>query len=248
LFDGERIMQIPRPVTKPSKQRKAVYQAPAHVRHRLLAAHLSPQLRASHLIRNLPVRTGDTVKVMRGDHKNVEGKISRVDLGKYRIYVEGLTREKVDGTTVFVPIHPSKVMITRLNLDDKWRREILEAKKKSLKKIAKVEEKPKAKRVKPEEEHVEIEAAKEAVEELEEKPEEVVEKAEKVVEEKLPVKVKPAKKRVAEAKKPPARRAATGKAKPKTKVEEAETPEKPKEKKKPKPTKKVSKKTKEGEE
>jgi ribosomal protein L24 len=39
-----------------------------------------------------------------------------------------VTREKVDGTTVPIPIHPSKVMITRLNLDDKWRREILERK------------------------------------------------------------------------------------------------------------------------
>ena len=249
MSDGERRMQIPRPVTKPSKQRKAVYQAPAHVRHRLLAAHLSPQLRASHLIRNLPVRTGDTVKVMRGDHKNVEGKISRVDLGKYRIYVEGLTREKVDGTTVFVPIHPSKVMITRLNLDDKWRREILEAKKKSLKKHAEVEEKPKAKRVKAEAEAVEIEEAKETVEELKEKPEEVVEKAKEVVEEKPSVKAKPAKKRVARGKKPPAKKEDAGKTRPKAKAEEAEKTEKPKEKRKPKPTtKKTPKKTKEGEE
>jgi ribosomal protein L24 len=66
---------------------------------------------------------------MRGDHKGFEGKITRVDKGKYRIYVEGLTREKVDGTTIFVPIHPSKVMITHLNLDDKWRKKILERKR-----------------------------------------------------------------------------------------------------------------------
>jgi large subunit ribosomal protein L24 len=243
-------MQTSRPVTKPSKQRKAVYQAPAHIRHRLLAAHLSPQLRASHLIKNLPLRTGDTVKVMRGDHKNVEGKISRVDLGKYRVYVEGLTREKVDGTTILVPVHPSKVMITRLNLDDKWRREIVEAKTKSLKKHVEVEEKPKAKLAKVEE-AVEIEEAKETVEEFEEKPQEVavVEKAKEALEEKPIVEAKPAKKRAAKSKKRPAKKEIIEETKPKTKVEETEKIEKPKGKKKPKPTtKKTSKKTKEGEE
>jgi ribosomal protein L24 len=41
------------------------------------------------------------------------------------LFVEGITREKVDGTAIQVPIHPSKVMITSLNLDDKRRRESL---------------------------------------------------------------------------------------------------------------------------
>ncbi|MEM0050664.1 MAG: 60S ribosomal protein L26, partial [Candidatus Bathyarchaeia archaeon] len=36
--------------------------------------------------------------------------------------------QKVDGTTVPVPIHPSNVEIIKLNLDDKIRREILERK------------------------------------------------------------------------------------------------------------------------
>ncbi len=122
-------MQALKPVTKPSKQRKRLYQAPDHIRYKLMAAPLSPELRASHEVKALPVRSGDTVRIMKGDHKGFEGKITRVDRGKYRIYVEGLTREKVDGTTIFVPVHPSKVMITKLNLDDKWRKRILERKK-----------------------------------------------------------------------------------------------------------------------
>jgi large subunit ribosomal protein L24 len=65
---------------------------------------------------------------MRGDFKGFEGKVSRVDRRKYRLFVEGVTREKVDGSTVLIPIHPSKVMITHLNLDDKWRKEILKRK------------------------------------------------------------------------------------------------------------------------
>jgi hypothetical protein len=57
-----------------------------------------------------------------------------------------VTREKVDGSTMLVPIHPSKVMITGLNLEDKWRREILERKSKKAEKLEeKTEEKePKA--------------------------------------------------------------------------------------------------------
>jgi large subunit ribosomal protein L24 len=153
-------MQAIKPVTKPTKQRKMLFQAPAHVRHRIFAAHLSPELRASHGVKTLPVRSGDSVRIMRGDHKGFEGKVTRVNVKDYRIYVEGLTREKVDGTTIFVPVHPSKVMITRLNLDDKWRKKILERKKA----VSKKEEVPK-------------------------KPiKEVVEAKEEVVEEKVPEK------------------------------------------------------------
>jgi large subunit ribosomal protein L24 len=122
-------MQAIKPVRKPTKQRKMLYQAPDHIRYRHFAAPFSPELRASHGVKTLPVRSGDSVRIMRGDRKGFEGKITRVDRRKYRVYVEGLTREKVDGTTIFVPIHPSKVMITRLNLDDKWRKKILERKK-----------------------------------------------------------------------------------------------------------------------
>jgi hypothetical protein len=66
---------------------------------------------------------------MRGDNVNFEGKVNRVDLKRYRLFLEGLTREKVDGTNIFVSVHPSKVMITKLKLNDKWRREIIERKK-----------------------------------------------------------------------------------------------------------------------
>src|SRR4030042_3342592 len=126
----------------PGKQRKRMFNAPAHIRHKLMAAPLSPELLAQRGIKTLPVRKGDTVRIMRGDHKGFEGKISRVDLKKYRIYLEGLTREKVDGTTIFVALHPSKVMIRNLNLDDKKRKAVLERKKPIIKKAEKAAKKP----------------------------------------------------------------------------------------------------------
>jgi len=135
-------MQALKPITKPTKQRKMLFQAPDHIRYKFFGAPLSPQLMKSHKVKAIPVRSGDTVRIMRGDHKGFEGKITRVDRRKYRIYVEGLTREKVDGTAVFVPVHPSKVMITNLNLDDKWRKKILERKKITVEKAEIAPEKP----------------------------------------------------------------------------------------------------------
>lgn len=137
-------------ITKPGKQRKKLYQAPLHKRHRQFSAPLSPELKSSHNTNSVPVRKGDTVRVMRGDYKGFEGKITGINLKNYRVFVEGVTREKVDGTTVPFLIHPSKVMITQLNLDDKWRREALKRKG-----IAKKAEAPEEKVVK------EVEAPKE---------------------------------------------------------------------------------------
>jgi len=114
--------------TKPKKQRKRLHQAPLHERYRRFASPLSPELKKSHNTGSVPVRTGDTVRVMRGDYRGLEGKTTRVDRKNYRVFIEGVTREKVDGTSTSVPIHPSKVMITRLNLDDKWRKEALNRK------------------------------------------------------------------------------------------------------------------------
>jgi len=122
-------MQTTKPVKDPRKQRKRLYTAPAHLRHKIMAAPLSPELRSSKGVKTLPVRKGDTVRVVRGDHIGFEGKVSRVDLKNYRIFLEGLTREKVDGTNIFVSVHPSKVMIKNLKLDDKWRKAIVERKK-----------------------------------------------------------------------------------------------------------------------
>jgi large subunit ribosomal protein L24 len=114
--------------TKPGKQRKKLHQAHLSERYRRFSAPLSSKLKESHNTSSVPVRSGDTITIMRGDRRGSEGKVQRIDRKNYRIFVEGIDREKVDGTKILVPIHPSKVMITRLNLDDKWRKKILERK------------------------------------------------------------------------------------------------------------------------
>ncbi len=174
-------MQTTKPINDPRKQRKRLFNAPAHIRHKLMAAPLSSELVKSRGIKSLPLRKGDTVRVMRGDRKGFEGKISKIDLKNFRLYVEGLTREKVDGTTIFIPLHPSKVMIRNLNLDDKWRKDIVERKKQEVTKEKVVEKQPKT----PKE--VKIETPAKAKEETKKKPEEPVRKpvAKKIAEKKI---------------------------------------------------------------
>ncbi|EHR78425.1 50S ribosomal protein L24 [Thermococcus litoralis DSM 5473] len=111
---------------QPRKQRKFLYNAPLHLRHKIVSATLSKELRQKYGIRALPIRTGDKVKIMRGDFKGHEGKVVEVDLKRYRIHVEGATLKKVNGTEVFYPIHPSNVMIVELNLEDERRKKIIE--------------------------------------------------------------------------------------------------------------------------
>jgi large subunit ribosomal protein L24 len=114
------------PSSKPCKQRLILHRAPWHRLVKMMSAHLSPQLREKYGRRSLPVRTGDTVKILSGDFKGVEGKVKKVDIRGRRVYVENITDKKADGTNVDVPIRVSKLMITQLNLEDTYRRTKLE--------------------------------------------------------------------------------------------------------------------------
>jgi large subunit ribosomal protein L24 len=114
-------------VTKPSKQRRLLYRSPEHRIRKLMSAPLSEDLRGSYGRRAYPVRKGDTVKILRGDFAGIEGKVTDIDTGRQRLFVEGVSREKVAGTSANVSVHSSKVIITKLNLDDKWRSQSVRA-------------------------------------------------------------------------------------------------------------------------
>jgi len=106
---------------KPRKQSKYFYHAPSHIRHKFFSAHFSKELREKYNRRSFPVRKGDEVEVMRGKYKKKTGKVSRVDMKKIKVYVDGLTRKKVDGSEVQVPFSPNRIKIINLNLEDKKR-------------------------------------------------------------------------------------------------------------------------------
>ena len=180
--------------------RRFFYNAPQHIKRKMVAAHLAEDLMLKYKRRSIQVIKGDTVKIMRGSYKGRVGKVRKVDVKRQRIEIEGVTITKVDGKSVPYPVHASNVMITKLNLTDPWRRRKLEEKlseeeKKVVEKEAEEqikemeeeamkaemaeEEKEEKKEEKEEEEEGEEEAAKESEEaekeEMVEQPEEAKE-------------------------------------------------------------------------
>ncbi len=107
--------------TQPRKQRGARIRAPLHRRQKYLRARLNPSLAKKYKHRSFQIKKGDTVKILRGDFKGNEGKVANVNLKQESIHVDGITVHKADGSEVPRPIHPSNVMITKLELKDKLR-------------------------------------------------------------------------------------------------------------------------------
>merc|ERR1712196_424053 len=107
------------------KARKAHFTAPSSVRRKIMSAHLDKTLSNKYHVKSMPIRKDDEVIVVRGSHRGREGKVIQVYRKKYVIHIERVTREKSNGSTVNVGIHPSNVSITKLKLD-KDRRAILD--------------------------------------------------------------------------------------------------------------------------
>uniref|UniRef100_U5EK26 Putative ribosomal protein l26 n=1 Tax=Corethrella appendiculata TaxID=1370023 RepID=U5EK26_9DIPT len=108
------------------KSRKRHFQAPSHIRRRLMSAPLSKELRQKYNVRSMPIRKDDEVQVVRGHYKgNQFGKIVQVYRKKFVVYIERIQREKANGTNVHVGIHPSKCLIVKLKMD-KDRKKILD--------------------------------------------------------------------------------------------------------------------------
>src|SRR4030065_2549190 len=95
--------------TKARKQRKARFNAPLHKKRRMVSAHLDSALMSEYNVRSVPVRKGDTVKIIRGneDFRKIESKVASVDLKSLKIIIENVTVSKADGTQKPKPIEPS---------------------------------------------------------------------------------------------------------------------------------------------
>ncbi len=107
---------------KPSKMRnRQIWRASHSVRSRQLGAALSPDLRSRHSRRSVRVVAGDTVRVVRGEYKDVEGRVSRVFALAGRIAIEGVKKEKGKGEKFDVQIHSTNVVVTSLNGADSRR-------------------------------------------------------------------------------------------------------------------------------
>ncbi|PWN36856.1 putative 60S ribosomal protein L26 [Meira miltonrushii] len=97
--------------------RKLHFSAPSALRRKIMSSPLSKELRSEHGIRSLPIRRDDEVIIVRGTNKGREGRVVQVYRKKYVIHVDRVTRDKTNGTTVQLPVHPSNVVITKVKLD-----------------------------------------------------------------------------------------------------------------------------------
>ena len=88
---------------------------------------LSKEMKEKYHRRSARVRVGDTVKIVRGEFKNIEGKVTKVLQSEGQLTVEGVTREKQKGGNAPVAIFASNVIITAMNLDDAMRKKKMEA-------------------------------------------------------------------------------------------------------------------------
>jgi len=117
---------------QPRKQRLARYTAPYHRRHREMSAPIDKGLREKQLARgfmyprSMPVRKGDRVLVVRGEGKSKSAtKVAKVDRKARKVYVEGFTYFKSDGTELQRPIDPSNLVIINPDWSDIYRRKLL---------------------------------------------------------------------------------------------------------------------------
>jgi len=115
---------------KPTKQRLAIAERASHPfgRRKQVMAHLSSSLSSRLGLRSLGVREGDTVKVVKGEHAGQSGRVRAVLPSLGRLEVVGITEKSTKGETVYPRISVSYVEITRLNLSDKWRKQIIKRK------------------------------------------------------------------------------------------------------------------------
>ena len=105
---------------------KLIGVAPKQLAERKLRSPLSRALREKYGRRNLRVIAGDTIKVVRGEYSGIEGKIEKVNMKRGSLAIEGIQREKVRGGNVKVEINSTNVIITDLDLDDKYRQALID--------------------------------------------------------------------------------------------------------------------------
>ncbi|ELW56016.1 60S ribosomal protein L26 [Tupaia chinensis] len=93
-----------------SKNHKRHFNAPSHIRRKIMSSPLSKELRQKYNVRSMPLRE-DEVQVVRGHYKGQHiGKVVQVYRKKYVTYTERVQWEKANGTAVHVGIRPSKAV------------------------------------------------------------------------------------------------------------------------------------------
>jgi len=112
---------------QPRKQVKFRANAPNHIKKTFVGTTLDKPLRKKYGMRNIEVRKGDEVKVMRGKFKGKQGKVGTVDVKNTRVQIDGIQRSKAGGEKLVTWFHPSNIKI--IILDEKDNRRMKRRKK-----------------------------------------------------------------------------------------------------------------------
>merc|ERR550514_458694 len=98
------------------KSRRAHFQAPSHLRYKLMSVHLNKELKEKHGVRSMPVRKDDEVMIVRGKNKGHTGKVTDVYRKRWCLYIDGLSKSKPNGQPIRVPIDASNCCMTKIKL------------------------------------------------------------------------------------------------------------------------------------
>ena len=109
----------------PRRQRKALYTADTFERRRRMTVLLSRELRTRFHKRSVPVRKGDTVRVLAGSFAGREERVAKIDRRGYSVTLDNVTLKTADEKLKPLGLRPGRLVITRLNLSDPWRRRSL---------------------------------------------------------------------------------------------------------------------------
>ena len=116
-------------MVKPTKMRnRMLFQATLQTRSKQMGSSLSKDLQKKYGKKSARVVEGDSVTILRGEFKGVDGKISNISTQKSSVAIDGVKKEKTKGDKFDVYIHTSNLVITSLNSNDKWRMAKLEGK------------------------------------------------------------------------------------------------------------------------
>jgi ribosomal protein uL24 len=109
----------------PRRQRRALYTAPTSERRRRMTVPLSRELRRRFRRRNVPVRKGDTVRVLSGSYAGREERVAKISRRDYSVTLDNVTLKTAEEKLKPLGLRPGHLVITRLNLADPWRRRSL---------------------------------------------------------------------------------------------------------------------------
>ncbi|HEV2519586.1 MAG TPA: 50S ribosomal protein L24 [Thermoplasmata archaeon] len=110
---------------QPRRQRLARFEADHFERRRRMAVPLSREMRRRYGRRSLPVRKGDTVRILSGSYKGREERVAKVSRRDYSVTLDNVTTKTGDQKLKPLPIQLTHLVLTRLNLSDAWRRRVL---------------------------------------------------------------------------------------------------------------------------